>query len=342
MRPYVLLSSRIAAVAGAVALLICSATAPAVAAPPECNGKPATIVGTGGDDTIQGTDGRDVIVAKGGNDRVFAKGGNDTVCGGDGVDRLYGGNGADWLNGGDDPDAFDNLYGGAGDDRMSYGRLWAGPGNDVMTWGRLHFEHYGPAVVNLTRGVARAPGARHDTVAHINHVHGSSGDDTLIGSSATWEEFWGNDGADVVRGKGGDDYFKGGRGADRMYGGSGYDHFFRTIGKDRIDGGPGRDLIDWEGNTHGVTIDVAAGTVGNGATFTSIGSFDGSDHDDVMRGGSGNDHFAGLFGDDTLTGRGGDDRLFGGDGRDSADGGSGRDRCIAETFTNCEGNSATQ
>jgi hypothetical protein len=53
-------------------------TCPEVAA---CNGMPATIVGTSGDDVLEGTDGDDVIQALDGNDVVFGRGGNDIICG---------------------------------------------------------------------------------------------------------------------------------------------------------------------------------------------------------------------------------------------------------------------
>ena len=51
------------------------------AALPMCDGKPATIVGTMGDDVLRGTDGDDVIVGRGGDDRLVGRGGSDTLCG---------------------------------------------------------------------------------------------------------------------------------------------------------------------------------------------------------------------------------------------------------------------
>ncbi|MCF3130811.1 hypothetical protein IPZ69_10600 [Streptomyces olivochromogenes] len=51
------------------------AVLPAALAPvPTCEGVPATIVGTNGDDDIVGTSGNDVIVALAGNDRVSRPG----------------------------------------------------------------------------------------------------------------------------------------------------------------------------------------------------------------------------------------------------------------------------
>ncbi len=101
-----------------------------------CAGRPATIVGTPGDDVLTGTPKRDVIVALAGNDVVESLGGNDVVCLGDGDDvlllgagndRAYGGSGADTIDGGP---GNDHLYGGADGDRMD-----GGPGNDRMFGG---------------------------------------------------------------------------------------------------------------------------------------------------------------------------------------------------------------
>jgi hypothetical protein len=78
---------------------------------PTCFGRPATIVGTDGDDVIVGTPGDDVFVALGGKDIVLGLGGNDRICGGDGDDILIGGAGRDRLSGGPGEDI---LIGGDG------------------------------------------------------------------------------------------------------------------------------------------------------------------------------------------------------------------------------------
>ena len=53
-----------------------------------CNGMPATIEGTNGDDVLTGTSGDDVIAGLSGNDTINGMGGNDTICGGDGNDTI--------------------------------------------------------------------------------------------------------------------------------------------------------------------------------------------------------------------------------------------------------------
>ena len=70
------------------------------AAPPvsvTCNGLPATIVGTFGNDTLFGTPGNDVIHGRGGNDIIRGLAGKDVICGGKGDDRLFGDQGKDQL-----------------------------------------------------------------------------------------------------------------------------------------------------------------------------------------------------------------------------------------------------
>lgn len=85
---------------------------------PICFGRPATIVGTPGDDTIRGTPGDDVIVGLGGDDVIRGLGGNDRICNGPGADTVYGGGGRDRIRGGAGADI---LFGGLGDDWLRGG-----------------------------------------------------------------------------------------------------------------------------------------------------------------------------------------------------------------------------
>jgi len=103
---------------------------------PICNGLPATIIGTPGDDVINGTSGDDVIVGLGGNDRINGGNGNDVICGYAGNDTLNGSNGNDILIGGFGNDILngsngdDSLYGGADNDA-----LVGSNGDDSLTGG---------------------------------------------------------------------------------------------------------------------------------------------------------------------------------------------------------------
>ena len=83
--------------------------------PPTCKGKPATIVGTEGNDVRKGTAGKDVMVGLGGNDKLSGLARNDVICGGPGKDKLKGGKGNDKLYG---EAGNDMLRGGAGKDKQ--------------------------------------------------------------------------------------------------------------------------------------------------------------------------------------------------------------------------------
>ncbi|MBN2113892.1 MAG: hypothetical protein JW785_07185, partial [Acidimicrobiia bacterium] len=131
--------------AAALCVLAALPAAQAAEAPPTCRGRPATIVGSEGDDVLVGTAGPDVIVGLGGDDVLTGGGGRDVLCGGDGDDLLRGGPGRDVLVGGEGADrltggpGIDLLLGGSGDDRLSGGRdadeLRGGPGSDRLSGG---------------------------------------------------------------------------------------------------------------------------------------------------------------------------------------------------------------
>ncbi len=114
-------------------------TAPPAAAQAEflCLGRPATIVGTPGDDRIEGTPRQDVIVAREGRDVIFGRGGNDIICGGPGADVIKGGEGKDQLEGGG---GNDRIVGGIGKDTIVGGpgkdRIFAGGGGDIVDGGK--------------------------------------------------------------------------------------------------------------------------------------------------------------------------------------------------------------
>jgi Ca2+-binding RTX toxin-like protein len=94
---------------------------------PSCFGRPATVIGTAGNDVLRGTPGDDVIAGLEGNDVINGLGGNDLICGGDGNDVLTSGAGNDRLDGGAGNDV---LNAGTGSDI-----LLGGPGNDVLNAG---------------------------------------------------------------------------------------------------------------------------------------------------------------------------------------------------------------
>jgi hypothetical protein len=104
---------------------------------PSCQGRPATCVGTEGDDVLWGTEDDEVIMTLGGDDVVQADDGDDIVCLGPGNDAAHGARGDDFLFGGDGNDWLfgargeDSLYGEGGDRDVLFG----GPDLDYLDGG---------------------------------------------------------------------------------------------------------------------------------------------------------------------------------------------------------------
>lgn len=155
-----------------VAFLFTSAfTTGARAQGPTCQGLPATIVGTSGDDQLVGTDGVDVVVGGSGDDHIQGGAGDDVLCGGAGHDVVLGGTGRDRLAGGPGRDV---LRGGGGADELHGGRnadrLLGGPGPDLL---------------NGAAGNDRVNGGAGDDMIRSNvgkdHLAGGPGVDELAG-----------------------------------------------------------------------------------------------------------------------------------------------------------------
>ena len=176
---YLMLSCAALLVVGMV-ILIPDATA----APPMCDGKPATIVGTNGNDVLHGTGKDDVIVASFGRDVVYAGAGDDTICGDDGDDKLVGGPGDDVIIGGD------------GADTVGYGNAPWRPGD--------------PSGVEIDLAGATATGHGTDTLVGVENVIGSAYRDWIKGDHLP-NVIWGGSGSDWIEGRGGNDILHGRR-----------------------------------------------------------------------------------------------------------------------------------
>ena len=197
-----------------------------------CEGVPATIFGTDGDDEISGTPGNDVIVGLDGNDEIRGLGGNDVICGGPGDDMLIGGHGDDLLLGeaGNDrlygQDGMDDLRGGEGND-VGY----AGPDDDTLSGGDGDDRLRGEAGNDTIAG-----DAGNDTLV------GHDGDDIMSGGPGA-DRLYGRNGADIMSGGDGDDSFYGGDGGDTINGDAGDDRIRGENDEDTCTGGPGVDVI---------------------------------------------------------------------------------------------------
>ncbi|MEZ0579825.1 lamin tail domain-containing protein [Nocardioides sp. MH1] len=226
----------------------------------KCDGKTATIVGTGstiegtdGDDVIVGTDGAEVIHGNGGNDTICALDGDDTVTGGDGNDKVYGGLGADGLDG---TSGIDLLHGGAGDDVVYSGltgtegdtvfggpgadTLNGGPGADTINGGADDDQINGDSGSDTLRGNGGVDLIGGGSGAEI--IVGGPGGDTLSGGDDN-DTIRGGDGADDVSGEDGKDFLLGGADVDSLKGGAGDDRLNGGAGDDTLDGGTGHNIL---------------------------------------------------------------------------------------------------
>ena len=261
------------------------------------------------DDVLTGDAGGNVLTGNAGNDVLSGLDGADVLNAGAGNDTLDGGNGNDTLNGGD---GNDTLSGEAGGDILN-----GDAGNDTL---------FGGSDNDTLRG-----GADSDT------LYGGDGDDLLIGASNTSFGPQPGDGADILRGEGGNDVIRGGDGDDLLEGGDGNDNLRGDAGSDTLDGGAGEDFASYvfTGLTSGITFDAR----GVGATPTSmiidpLGGTDtltsiekigigGTNFDDVLYG---SDYLAPTIGfANQISGNGGNDQLYGAAGNDLLDGGDGND-----------------
>ncbi len=272
---------------------------------------------------IRGNDGNDVINGRGGDDRLdggnqtslidgpipepgdrltFAGGplgvsvdleagmasgwGSDTVTG---FENVFGTDYGDDISG---DDHNNRIYGAAGNDVIN------GRGGDDMLFGGDDNPQSGGPIPEPGDRVSFAGSPKGVTVDLAAHLAGGWGRDILV----DFENVFGSDRNDTIRGDGGDNRIFGAGGNDNIDGRSGNDILFGGAGNDNIGGGAG---------------------------------------DDVLLGDVGSDKLEGGTGNDTMFGGAANDLLVDGSGADSFNGGDGnRDRCRAaggdDTLTACE------
>ena len=214
------------------------------------------VVGSNFDDFIEGDDSSNGLFGNAGDDRIFGRGSGsfrsseeDVLAGDDGDDLLVGGAGADVTSyagipvpvtvdlaagtasgqGSDELHGIEGIWGSEDDDVLrgddARNQIVGGLGNDELR-GRqgvdiaVFADVRGPVTVDLASG--DATGAGNDTLAGIEAVWGTSGDDTILGDGAD-NVIEGRGGADELAGRAGDDVLDGGDGADQADGGAGED-----------------------------------------------------------------------------------------------------------------------
>jgi Ca2+-binding RTX toxin-like protein len=316
-----------------------------------CFGKPATIIGTAGDDTLTGTPGDDVIVGLEGTDTINTSGGTDWVCGGPndlsvgagGVPRyeritvesgnVDGGPGLDWIAtqfpfpggqilGGSNPTVRDNQ-----------GRLWrerigatadgleisGGDGPDRVDVGLV--AEGGSARVDVGAGndVVNCFG---DDIGSRCDLDGGAGNDVMKARSAFHANLSGGSGNDRLSARDFGILLDGGLGDDVLLSESGWEETLR--------GGPGRDRLTAHSGFRSSGPHILQG--GTGAdSLVGLGAraevFGGGSGSDTIRAGGGSDRAWGGTGRDVLGGASGRDSLYGGAGLDDNYGGPGSDLC---------------
>lgn len=280
-------------------------------------------------DIIVGDDADDYIYGAGGNDLLLGGWGNDVLEGNDGDDTITPGFGIDTVYGG-------HFSGDSGIDTVSY------------------FNYHTGVVVSLSGGYGYSKGQEfgdRDTLYGIENITGSN----------HWDDLYGNEVANQIEGRDGNDIIFGGGGNDTLLGGSGDDTVSGDAGSDYMDGGAGIDTLSYASNypdlpngVAGVTVNLnsggALGATADGDSFTGFENITGSYGDDfligddganVLRGSDGRDVLVAFGGQDSLYGDHGDDTLYagidngdylyGGGGNDTLNGGAGRNILLGDT-----------
>jgi Ca2+-binding RTX toxin-like protein len=171
-----------------------------------CDGRAATIIGTGGNDQIVGTGSADVIVAGAGDDFVQALGGNDIVCLGAGNDYIWAGEGADRVDGGIGDDLViggpgnDVINGAEGNDTLHADGAY--DGTDTFN-GSTGFDaiDYSSRSVGLTIRLSDSGSdpANEDIIGtDVERITGSQVDDTLIVTTTAGNTVEGGSGDDTI------------------------------------------------------------------------------------------------------------------------------------------------
>ena len=229
------------------------------------------ILGTNGNDVLEGQDFKTEI--------LLGLDGDDTLIAGPTIgDVLKGGNGNDFLISGNGDDEF---RGGTGFDTLSFETAVTGISTNLNMW-----------------SVRQNTGAGDDLIVSIEGLIGSLFNDVFVGSGRI-EQFFGNDGNDLIQALGGDDILQGGLGNDILDGGGGYDF-----------------AAYWEAE-QGVSVNLIARGLQNtrGSGFDQLISIEGvfgSTFSDRISGNGKDNTIYGEAGDDTIFGRNGDDLLVGG------------------------------
>ncbi|MCF1709395.1 hypothetical protein L0V05_11250 [Tabrizicola sp. J26] len=264
-------------------------------------------VGSGHNDALTGSGAANRLTGGAGDDTLNGAAGIDTMVGGDGSDLYFVDNVSDVVvessaiaavGGTDRVNSFLAAYtlgANVEEGRIALGGaanltgnglnnlLIAGAGNNILNGAAgsdtVSYTTASSAVkVNLAIAAAQATGGSGtDTLISIEHLTGSSFNDSLTG----------NAGANQLTGDAGNDTLDGGIGNDLLKGGSGLDLLKGGIGNDTLAGGDGNDVLFGSDGDDTFVFNTALGPT----NVDTVQSFDpGHDHFQLTRDGV----FAGL------------------------------------------------
>lgn len=257
------------------------------------------------------------LIAGSGDDYVYyARGQLVFADGGDGIDTLQilTGGSLTLLVGADGAiTSPDNLAG------FEIFRLVAGSANNVITTGGFADQ------ITIYGGNNTLAGGSGDDTITVTYLRGEATGANSISGEGGNDTIAADRDADLLRGGDGDDIVRAGAGNDRAFGDAGNDLLQGDVGDDRLQGGAGNDIIDGQDGfdiasyadaASRVVVTLASSaqqdTRGAGLDLlVGIEGLIGSDHADVLTGGTTANRLVGGHGADRLIGgRGADTFVF--------------------------------
>jgi Ca2+-binding RTX toxin-like protein len=282
------------------------------------------LYGGAGADLMDGGDGKDTVTYSSAGAAVTASLQNAAVNTGEAAGDTYGsievleGSAfADTLYGYDF--SANTLYGGGGDDK-----LFGGAGEDLLIGGAGADVFDGRGGIDMVSYVTSTAGVVASMLTPVGSQGDSAGDtfvniENLAGSHFA-DELRGNDSANILLGLSGD---------DRLFGGGGDDNLIGGLGGDLLSGGAGLDTVGYAEATSGVTAFLLGAFLNTGEaagdSYDSIENMIGSSFGDILGGSDVQNTIFGGLGDDVIYAAGGEDLLEGGAGADYLDGQAGYD-----------------
>ncbi len=316
------------------------------------------LTGTSAGDLMRGFEGNDILTGLDGDDEIHGGDGDDVLIGGSGDDLFFGGAGSDTFvfSDGDGNNEIRGFNATNDAEKIDLTRVSAITDFTDLVQNRMTqvgddvLIDLGGGNSLLLKSVDRDDLNASDFLLRFASINGTENDETLTGT----------ENADVIRGLEGDDVIIGGRGDDLLFGGAGSDIFVFAdgAGNDEVRGFNATndaEKIDISGISAAGATDFDALLrdhmqqvgddvvidFGSGDTITlrsvQLDDLDvkdfvfrgqtivGTEADDVLAGGDGDDQINGLAGNDEIDAGDGDDDVTGGLGRDTVFLGDGND-----------------